>query len=257
MLLYHGTSERVARDVLKHGLGPRDDTGGEGNWEDHPSAGGMVYLTAAYAPFFAMNASNEGERWAVIEIDTDLLDEDNLRPDEDFLEQITRSPENRQTLHNMGVEHCDEGDILALDASMEERTRWIRDHIEFFGPYWGNGEMWEKSIEGIGNCAHIDWIGPEAITRVGLFDPTSNEAIAMLSLDPSITLMNYLICKNKYTNLTRWFMGDDVHPAWLLGAAMSPQVLKDNPKVAESIAPQLKDMQQLLRMRDGWELLLP
>ena len=60
MLLYHGTSERVARNVLKHGLGPRDDTECAGNWEDHPSAGGMVYLTAAYAPYFAMNAANEG-----------------------------------------------------------------------------------------------------------------------------------------------------------------------------------------------------
>ena len=54
MLLYHGTSERVAKLALKQGLWPRRDLNDEGNW-DHTveSSPVHVYLTRAYAPYFA------------------------------------------------------------------------------------------------------------------------------------------------------------------------------------------------------------
>ena len=81
MKLYHGTSERVARLAMTEGLCPRFESGVESVWEDHPSSEHYVYLTVAYAAYFAMNAAPEGERWAIIEIDTDLL------PDLAFLQQ--------------------------------------------------------------------------------------------------------------------------------------------------------------------------
>ena len=212
MLLYHGTSERVARLALREGLSPRDDLDENGNWEENPSCGEMVYLTTAYAGFFALNATENGDRWGIIEIDTDRLDEDDLRPDEDFLEQTSRSEENRKAFHAMGVEH-DPEDVLALDASMEERTRWVRDHIEFFGPWWGNGGMWKRSLGGIGNCAHVGWIPVGAITRVSFIDPEANPGMALMAADPMITPMNYRCCADKYRALTGWFMGDEVDAA--------------------------------------------
>ena len=116
MKLYHGTSERVARLALQEGLLPRDESGVESHWEDCPSGEEYVYLTVAYAGYFAMQATDRDEdgRWAIIEIDTDLLPDGDahLYPDEDFLEQATR----RQELpEDWGIN----------GASMEDRTKWF------------------------------------------------------------------------------------------------------------------------------------
>ncbi len=254
MLLYHGTSERVARLALKEGLYPRNELDEDGNWEEHPSCGALVYLTTAYAGFFALNATENGDRWGIVEIDTDRLDEDELRPDEDFLEQASRSEENRKAFHEMGLEH-DEEDVLALDASMDERTRWIRDHIEFFGPWWGNRDFWKKSLDGIGNCAHVGGIPVEAITRVGLFDPKSNDTVAMISMDPSISLMNFTICQGKYQAHTQWLVGEEIDPGALMGVSCTREFLAENPHIADSVQPHIEQMRKALAVRDGLEVI--
>ena len=101
MLLYHGTSEEEEKIALKEGLKPRSGTGVKSNWE-HTIASNPanVYLTHCYAPYFAMSAS-KGEagsvcqpslrpmRWAIIEIDTDKLDEGCFLPDEDGIVKRT------------------------------------------------------------------------------------------------------------------------------------------------------------------------
>ena len=146
MLLYHGTSERVARLAMAQGLSPRVDSGVTSTWEENPSSGDHVYLTTAYAGYFAMNAADPEERWAIIEIDTDLLpDRESLMPDEDWLEQVSRSQELPE---EWGVN----------GASMEVRTAWFRENL------WRFAHLWEDSIEGLGNCAYEGAIPPEAIT---------------------------------------------------------------------------------------------
>ncbi len=193
MLLYHGTSERVARLAMTEGLAPRFESGVSSTWEDHPSSEHYVYLTTAYAGYFAMNATPDGERWAVIEIDTELLPDDgaaHLYPDEDFLEQVSR----RQDLpEEWGIN----------GASMKDRTEWFRRNL------WRFPHLWEDSIEGLGNCAHEGVIPPEAITRVSFVDPKGNPSMALMASDPCITLMNYALCASKYRNLMRWLMGDE------------------------------------------------
>src|SRR6266852_8190880 len=90
--VYHGTNESSARRALKRGILPREMSGKKGNWKDtvqsNPS---MVYLTVAYAPYFAVLTTDfEKERVAIIQIDLDKLDPDRLYPDEDFIEQALR-----------------------------------------------------------------------------------------------------------------------------------------------------------------------
>jgi len=70
MLLYHGTSERVAKLALKQGLWPREDTKDSGNW-DHtvPASPHHVYLTRAYAPYFAAQKAGDGERWGIVQVE--------------------------------------------------------------------------------------------------------------------------------------------------------------------------------------------
>jgi hypothetical protein len=93
--IYHGTTEKIGRQALTEGLKPRKLTG-KSNWkhsvESNPS---LVYLTTAYAPYYALQSIKKfkGEKIAIIEIETDLLDKTKLRPDEDFIEQATRRDE--------------------------------------------------------------------------------------------------------------------------------------------------------------------
>ena len=90
MLLYHGTNERSARLALADGLKPRGRSK-RGNWNHTITSNqATVYLTDCYAGYFAMVATKDGERMALMEIDTDLLDASLFRPDEDVLEQGSR-----------------------------------------------------------------------------------------------------------------------------------------------------------------------
>jgi hypothetical protein len=207
MKLYHGTSERAAQTALQEGLLPRWDSKVQSKWEDHPSSADHVYLTVAYSAYFAMSASEEGGRWAILEIDTDHLPDDyeRLVPDEDFLEQSTRSEKDRQYLYEISA--GDDGDVLDIDASMEERTRWFREHLGWFSHHW------EESIRRLGNCAYEGVIPPEAITRVCFVDPTKSGPMCSMALDPMISLLNYAICESKYRSLTRWLFEEAVEPA--------------------------------------------
>ncbi|MEE9366261.1 MAG: hypothetical protein V3W44_06185 [Dehalococcoidales bacterium] len=185
--LYHGTSESRAVGILEHGLTPRSQNGHK-NWSNE-SHDWLVYLSECYAPYFGANASKDGERLAVIEVDVSKLDQQRLLPDEDFLEQASRFQK----------------DLFEVEGiSMEERTRYFRDNIEIFAHHW------EDSLCGLGNCAYAGPIGIEAISRVALFDHSKNQASKWIFLalcDPTISLMNYRLCAEKYRAINRWVMG--------------------------------------------------
>ena len=191
MLLYHGTSERAALSILRNGLLTRRDSNSIGNWDQCPSMVDAVYLTRAYAPYFACAASELHERWAVLEIDTDKIESDQkyLVPDEDFLEQATR---NTDLSNFEGIENKD---------STEKKLAWFRENIHNFS------HLWKDSLDGLGNCAHIGSIPVSAITRAVSFSPQDHSLLSAMSIDPSISIMNYAICSAKYNALTRWACG--------------------------------------------------
>src|SRR5580658_8271953 len=117
--MYHGTTERIGRLALKEGLRPRKLTG-KSNWknfvESHPS---LVYLTKAYAPYYALQVMR-GKKMAIVEIESDSLDELKMRPDEDFIEQATRLDEK----NGAGI----------IGRTINERTEYVRNHLaEFSG----------------------------------------------------------------------------------------------------------------------------
>lgn len=197
MKLYHGTSERWAREIWRHGLWPRADLETEGNWSHTvESAEDCVYLTVAYAPYFAFCAAEDKERWAIVEVDSEQLDEDALLPDEDFLEQVLRQQKEFD-------DHWLWDEFHELET-MEDRTRWCRDHAHVLS-------SWQESLNGIGNCAHTGHIPPEAITRIVLFDPweerEGHKWARLMAVDPSISVLNFQLVGEKYRALTDWFMG--------------------------------------------------
>ncbi len=226
MFLYHGTSETIARQALTRGLLPRNLSGVESVWEDFPSSPDYVYITTAYAPYFALHASDD--RVGIVEIDLDCLDPDELYPDEDFLEQVT---------HGKGP---------APGLTMEERTGWYRDNLMNFQHHWAD------SLDGLGNAAHYGAIPASAITRVSIYDPDSNPTITMMASDPAITIMNYKILGGtKYRALTSWFMGDpvdagDIDPTWkLIKMSDVPPMMRDH----------MKNLEQALQVTHGLEVI--
>jgi hypothetical protein len=208
MKLYHGTSLRVAQAAVAQGITPRGHA--KGNWETCPSHPELVYLSECYAPYFAMSSGDDSDfSIAIIEVDTDLLDEANMRPDEDFLEQISRE---RKFAKEIGVPST----ISTKD--MVSRTRWFRDrHSEY-------AFLWRASLKMLGNCAYLSSVPASAITRVAAFDLSSNVAF-MCGIDPTITLLNYRILGPYYREVTKWFFDNNVDSQILTTFGMRPDVI--------------------------------
>ena len=235
MLLYHGTNEKAARAAIREGIRPRGETGHKGNWEhSSDSRDDCIYLSAVYAPYFAACSTDDGDgRWAVIEINTDRLDDSLLLPDEDYLEQGTRKSEIPDEDFYKGLRQAN--GVKDPHERMLARTAFFRDNLD---NYW---DRWEDSVDGIGNCCMQGGIPPYAITRVSYFAPDSNPPIYMMALDPTITLMNYAFLKPKYEALTAWFMGEDVDPALLFGGYLHDK-------------ERMRGLQEALSMKGGLEV---
>lgn len=200
MRLYHGTSASVGKIALEHGLHPRSshEEEGKGNWESIPSNPECVYLTTAYAAYFAINAMGDNDtEMAIIEVESDDLDPDGFRPDEDFMEQASRDA----VLKGEGFEG-----LLECGDSMIKRTEWFRDNG------WKFQHMWEESVRGLGNCCYEGSIDASGILRVSFVETQKAGSMIMTAMDPTITLLNYQILGSKYRALTQWFMGETVNP---------------------------------------------
>ena len=68
--------------------------------------------------------------------------------------------------------------------------------------------MWQKSLKYLGNISYRGSIPKEAITRYCTFDTTKRPHLALTILDPTITLMNYLVIGWKYQEIIKWMFGD-------------------------------------------------
>jgi len=191
MKLYHGTSEPNLEIILKQGIIPRKVRKDQrGNWKhsikSNPDA---VYLTNAYAVFYAQAAVQKGERLAVLEIDTSLLFPWRLTPDEDFLEQASRKQRVKD----------DKGGVCTPEMSMKQRTMWYRRRLLQFA------HMWEKSLEGLGNCCYHETVPVKAIRRYATLPTASPISFAT---DPCMTLLNYAIMGGYYRELTKHVFGE-------------------------------------------------
>lgn len=191
MLLYHGTTEEVARKALTEGLNPRGKNKKRSNWKHTiHSNPDCVYLTTAYAGYFAANAVGHklNETWGIVEVDTDKLNLDQMRPDEDMIAQAEALNAEKK-----GAKH-----------DLFKRTLYWRARLDV------NKHLWLPSVEYMGTCSHKGTIPAEAVTRVSLFKPSSNGTMVMACCDPTISIMNYKFCQQKYKLFTRWLMGEKV-----------------------------------------------
>ena len=233
MKVYHGTAEAHLASIMKVGLWPRGEEE-HGNWshENMESSPEAVYLTTAYGGYFANAAAEDGDRWVLVEIDTDLLDEFNLHPDEDFMEQASRGLGPDKLPQDWPEDF--------VDWTMKERTHYFRDRIWLFQKFW------KDSLEGLGTCQYREHVPVEAFTKVVAYDPGSNMELTLLVLDPSITLLNFRILGGtKYRALTRWLAGYEVTAEEVVGLTWEVTEQKHRDAYTE-----------LLARRDGLEVLL-
>ena len=168
--LYHGTTTKHLGKILKQGITPRHNR--PSNWDKHPSRNDMVYLTNAYAIWFAQVATKENESPVVLEV---LADEKRLYPDEDFLEQATRSLSNWQEFHR--------------ENTLAEKTKMFRDNLL---DDWQ--DQTNKSLQHLGNASHKGTIKLKNILRYVVLNKDPLFAFG----DPSITIQNYFILGPKY-----------------------------------------------------------
>jgi len=75
LILYHGTSAKNAKQIEKEGF----VVGKKYNWKVK-SKEGFIYLSLAYAPFYAMN--HNSTKLALIKVEVDSKD---CYPEDDFL----------------------------------------------------------------------------------------------------------------------------------------------------------------------------
>ena len=159
MILYHGTSKLNADKIIKNGFRPDKKY----NWHVK-SKKGFIYLSLAYAPFYAMSAKSKDNTGALIQV---YVDEDRLYPDEDFIMHALGSPTYTQ-------EQLDEVDLE------------------------GYKSLYKDSLKYLGNACvkPIDVV----INGVQYFDMKK----LIMVCDPSISPMNYKFMGIYYQKLTEW-----------------------------------------------------
>jgi hypothetical protein len=226
MLLYHGTTKAVAQKALIEGLKPRGKR--EGNWKHTvDSRRDAVYLTDIYGLYFAYCASKEdsNDTLAVIQVDTQKLNQNLFMPDEDFLEQASRGRTGKG--------------FAPSRKSMKERTKYYRKIAEH------NRDLWHKSVENLGTCSYQGTIPPEAITKIAYVDTGKQKDIVFSAGDASISLMNHRFCSNKYKATTEWLFGKTITPLEYMGFDFPEGMI---PK------EQINAIDSMLKNREGIEI---
>lgn len=192
--LFHGTTEAHLPAILKDGIVPRDP-GSMGNWEHTICSNeGCVYLTDAYALYFAFcatpiesfNKDASGARAVVLSLNVRALDERSFLPDEDFLGQaLPRGEDPRFKGRNV------------LEVTKEIDGRDYR-------------HAWLASLRFLGTVAHEGPIPAHAITRIAFIKPEPQLILA--GHDPTITLDHYRILGERYRAFCRWAFTGEAPP---------------------------------------------
>ena len=169
--LYHGTRSGVLSAVAREGLRPRG-ANGRGNW-DHtvPSNESAVYLTVSYGLYFARSAQSGGTP-VILEIDTARLRERLLVADEDGLALMKQSADTY-------------GDAAFWRAEMHTVPA-------------------SRTLECLGNCAYLDVVPPEAISRVLVLTESEALRLTLQACDPVIAPINFLLFGREYIEFSQW-----------------------------------------------------
>lgn len=137
----------------------------------------MVYLTDAFAPYFAGAAMKGNDKGLIIEVDTDRLDPDMFYPDEDLIGQALARSEK---------------------WPLEKAQRYAIRHLE----RWQ--DKWELGMKHMGTLGHLGPIPSSAFTRYVLLDMKVRPQLGML-MDPSgVSPLIYQHMGDQYRRTQQW-----------------------------------------------------
>ncbi len=182
MKLYHGTSVNSAEQIIRNGFIPNKKY----NWKIK-SKPGYVYLSLAYAPFYAMASIDESTTERVLILVE--VNEKDLYPDDDFI-------------------------MYMLDKPVYTQIELDKIDLEDFK------EHYKESLQYLGNaCAK-----PENIKIIGhrKFDAK----LIFQVCDPSITPTNYRFMGDYYKALTKWIYEGN-NPIEFLQSDFNPMKLNE------------------------------
>lgn len=161
MIFFHGTTKQSAEQIMKHGFRP----GVKHNWNVH-SKKGFVYLSTAYAPFYAMASEDNPEDTERALIKVDVFPT-HLYPEDDFIMFV------------LGKQFYTQAELDAV--SLEHHKRFWKESLK----YMGNVSVLPKHIKILG-CR--------------VFDAKN----LVMVCDPVISPTNFTIMGNYYKKLTEW-----------------------------------------------------
>lgn len=177
-ILYHGTSERNLESILKTGLAPRGRK--KSIWKEHPSAPDRVYLTDAYAVYFAVIAAKKGEKGVILKVEVDTA---NLVADEDALAQTKIA----------------DADFLNSMSIKGKTAYWKKNAPKY-------PKLAEYSLDALGNAAHMGVIPPDQILKTVVFDVVPE---LVFGHDPTISVINYRLLGPCYRKALAEFVETD------------------------------------------------
>lgn len=176
LILSHGTSAAHLDAIRKFGLLPRQEK--PSLWDKCPSDSRCVYLTNAYAFYFAQNACHDaGEDALIVEVE---VNRGRLDADEDFLGQSSKGTEWE----------TDFPDLI-------ERTLYMREAITKM-PNPSRLALMENGLANLGTVRHNGLIKPEKIKRMARIPNADITRIVLSEFDPTITIMNYRFMGERY-----------------------------------------------------------
>lgn len=159
MILFHGTSDKFLKKILKEGIRPREEHGHSVYKKiDFESREEFVYLTDRYPVFYANFAQDHaGGRACVIRCE---VDEDMLFPDEEFIGTVLARQEHKGAKN---LKEITKKMILDVDP-------------------WEYQHEWPKSMKYMGTVATL-FVKPEQITGHYVFKKNEIDLMFACGLD--------------------------------------------------------------------------
>lgn len=175
MKVCHGTTSKNLERIMAGGLIPRGRR--RGHWDKFPSHPEMVYLTDAFAHYFANMARRGREPLLIIELDLDKLNEWDLFPDEDII-----------------------GQSLARNEGwpLERAQRFAIKHFMRWQDRWRDG------MKVMGTVAHWGAIHHSMFTRYALLDVKANPRLALITDPTGVSPIHYTAMGDDYRCVQRW-----------------------------------------------------
>ena len=143
-----------------------------------------MYLTDCWPLFFASLAARETERWAIVEIASERLDERRLQFDEDVLAQYhqARFPQG---------------------THVKDAIRYCRQFPWKFPEF----KDWQLSLKLAGSCAYYGIVPVAAITRILLIDPAKLSEELKTDIDrKNLTLDTFPALAERHAARLRWVL---------------------------------------------------